>query len=136
MPRKSWLLHHGRPAIEIYLTDPFTGFSEQRILLADTGAGARFSPVEIILSQADVARFGVESDVGRVGMSGAIEGEFSIHAVDIEIPALKIARPFDVAGVSPAVFFPGFEGVACFRFLNTLNYGNGGNPAEFALETL
>ena len=38
--------------------------------------------------------------------------------------------------VVPAKTLPdGLGGIACFRFLNSFNYGNGGNSAEFVLET-
>ena len=136
MARQSWLLVGGRPCIEIWLKEPFTGFLSKRVLLADTGGGARFSPIEIILSSADARQFGTLQDVQAVGMGGAIQGEFSIHLVHIEIPALNVSRFVDVAGVPTSNFFPGTQGFACFRFLNNFNYGNGSNPAEFALQTI
>ena len=136
MARKSWLLHRNRPNIEVWLREPFTGFSSRRVLLADTGAGDRFFPVDLILSQTDVQQFGTLQDLGQVGMGGAIQGQFSIHAVQIEIPDLNFMRRVNVVGVPAALLFAGFDGFAQFSFLSRFNYGNGGNPAEFGLETI
>ncbi len=134
MPRKSWPLHRGCPSVEVWLREPLTGFTSRRVLLADTGGGARSSPIEIIVSQADIGQFGVEKDVGQVGMGGAIRGAFSIFSVEIEIPALNLSRFVDAAGVPTTNFFPGYDGFALFRFLNAFTYGNFGNPNEFGLE--
>ncbi len=134
MARQSWLLHRNRPNVEIWLREPFTGFTSRRVLLADTGGGARFFPVEIILSQSDIRQFGVEQDIGTVGMGGAIQGEYSVFTVQIEIPTLNLMRRFNAVGVAAPFIFPGFDGFALFPFLNAFTYGNFGNPAEFGLE--
>ena len=78
MPRQTWLLQNDVPVIEVQLLEPFTGSWVNRILLADTGAGPRFSPFEIVLSHEDIARFSVEES-GTVGVSGALHGKFRIH---------------------------------------------------------
>ncbi len=135
MARQSWLLHRNRPIIEIWLREPLTGFTSRRVVLADTGAGDRFFPVDLILSDADVKQFGTLQDLGQVGMGGAIQGQFSIHAVQIEIPGLSFLRRVNVVGVPAAMLFAGFDGFAQFSFLSRFTYGNGGNPAEFGLET-
>ena len=135
MPRQSWLLINDSPCIDIQIREPFTGFTQTRTLLADTGAGGRFGPADLILSTSDAAHFGL-SQIGVAGASGALDGEFPVFLVDIEMPALRLIRSVRVLSVPAANFFPGTQGFACFRFLNTFNYGNGGNPAEFVLETL
>jgi hypothetical protein len=38
--------------------------------------------------------------------------------------------------VPDALLPPGLDGLAGFRFLNTFNYGNFGDPDQFCLETL
>lgn len=52
--------------------------------------------------------------------------------VPIEIPVLNFSARVLAAGVitTPS----GFDGIACFRFLNQFTYGNFGNKSEFGLE--
>ena len=134
MPRQSWLLRDDIPVIEILLRERFSGFTETRVLVADTGAGPRFSPFELVLSVADGIRFG-----GRVLNSayvgGAFQGEFPIRAVEIEMPTFKLRRMADALIVPDLGAFGDFDGLAAFRLLNSFTYGNFGNPAEFGLET-
>ncbi len=134
MPRQSWLLRDDVPVIEILLRERFSGFTESRLLVADTGAGPRFSPFELVLSAADGMRFGARVlDSAYVG--GAFQGEFPIRAVEIEMPAFNLRRMADALIVPDLGAFGEFDGLAAFCFLNSFTYGNGGNPAEFVLES-
>ena len=134
MPRQSRLLVNDCPAVETELREPYSGFTATRTLLADTGARRRFGPADLILWPADTARFGI-SEVASAGVSGALQGQFRVFLVEIEMPALRLVRSVRALSVPSSHFFPGFDGFACFRFLNTFTYGNFGNPAEFGLET-
>lgn len=49
------------------------------------------------------------------------------------MPALGFARKVRVVGV-PSVP-AGFDGIACFGFLNRFHYGNFGDPGQFGLES-
>jgi len=68
-----------------------------------------------------------------VTLGGAYIGAHPIYVIPIQIPALKLNDNVFVVGVPapPA----GFDGIACFRFLNRFTYGNFGNKSEFGLET-
>jgi hypothetical protein len=103
-------------------------------LLADTGAGPRHSPFELVLSKADCQRFGVRQ-VGGVGLGGAYSGVFPVYVVSVEVPALNFAQYVTAVAVPAAQLPPGLEGIAAFRFLNRFHYGNFGDPNQFALET-
>ena len=106
-----------------------------RTLLVDTGGGSALVPVDLVLSVADVSRCRSRLQ-SYVGSGGAIEGSFEVRSLQIAMPTLGLVRRVNVM-VVPAISLPdGLGGIACFRFLNAFNYGNGGNPAEFALETV
>ena len=135
MPRQSWLLRDDVPVIEILLREPFSGFTQTRVLVADTGAGPRFSPFELVLGTADGKRFGMRL-LRHASVGGAFRGQFPIRSVQIEIPALNVNRVADALIVPDLSEFGNFDGLAAFRFLNGFNPGNGGNPAEFALQTV
>jgi hypothetical protein len=69
---------------------------------------------------------------GPVVLSGAYAGTFTVLTVHIEIPALQAAMWIRaVAAHNPP---PGFDGIACFRFLKRFSYGNFGDPGKFGLE--
>ncbi len=133
VPRQSRPLVNSCPAIEVLLREPFTGATSSRILLADTGAGARFGPADLILSPRDIEPFAI-SQTGSAGTSGALQGQYPVFLMELEMPALGIFCSVRVLSVPATHFFPGFDGIACFRFLNSFTYGNFGNPAEFGLE--
>jgi hypothetical protein len=50
----------------------------------------------------------------------------------VQLPALGFAQHLRVVGV-PSVP-AGFDGLACFGFLNRFQYGNFGDPGVFGLE--
>jgi len=134
-PRQTWLLHNDLPVIEVLLLEPFTGSWESLTLLADTGAGPRFSPFEIVLSHADIARFGQEES-GFAGVSGALQGQFRVHRVRLQIPSLRVDLAVDALSAPSSSLIGGLDGIAAFRFLNSFSYGNFGSPYEFGLEVL
>ncbi len=133
MPRQTWLHHRDVPIIEVQLLEPFTGLWMSRKLLADTGAGPRFSPFEIVLSHADIARFSIEES-GSVGVSGALQGQLQIHKIQLQIPALNVNRFVGALSAPASSLLMGLDGIAAFRFLNLFSFGNFGNPGEFGLE--
>lgn len=130
MPRVTWPLLGGRPSIQIVLMlagDQPLEFD----LIADTGAGTVSSRFEFILQDSDCQRCGTPPGLS-IPLGGAFSGHFPLYRLRIQIPALGIDQDFPVVGV-PTV--PrGFGGIAAFRFLNRLDFGNFGNPAQFGLE--
>jgi hypothetical protein len=132
MPRATWPLRHGCPAIRVVLTLVAGNHPLPLHLLADTGAGTNTSDFDLILEESDCLLCGGVVSA-TVSLGGAYAGSFPVYQLRIQIPELG----FDVAVA--AVGVPanpqGFEGIAGFRFLNRFTYGNFGNPAEFGLET-
>ncbi len=135
MPRASWALVAGQPVIQIELQENRSGSTVTRTLLADTGGGSALTPIHLALSFEDVSRFGGIFR-GYVGSGGAIEGNFRVYAMDITIPELNLVSLVNVMAVPAETLPDGLQGIVCFRFLNSFNYGNGGNPAEFVLESI
>lgn len=133
MRRQTWFLQKDVPVIEVQLHEPFGGFSATRVLLADSGAGPRFSPFELVLGLADGLRFGSRV-INTAHVGGAFQGQFPVRAVTIEIPQLQIKRQTNALIVPDLSAFSDFDGLAAFSFLNAFTYGNFGNPAEFGLE--
>lgn len=103
-----------------------------RTLLADTGAGGRRDPFELILDEADCLMCGAKPSAS-VNLGGSYAGPHSRYGIRVAIPQLNFSRGVFVLGVANTPV--GFDGIACFRFLNRFTYGNFGNPGEFALET-
>jgi len=58
MPRVLWRLWRNRPGVQVVLTQTAMGQPLPRTLLADTGAGTRNAPFELILDEADCRRCG------------------------------------------------------------------------------
>jgi hypothetical protein len=67
-----------------------------------------------------------------VNLGGAYVGSFPLYDVAVQLPALGFTKNLRVVGVLS--LFAGFDGIACFSFLNRFNYGNFGNPSLFGLE--
>lgn len=131
MPRATWLLHRDRPSIQIILENASGTRSIVRTLLADTGAGTLRSAFEILLDEVDCLTFGgIWSTMA--GLSGAYAGSFPVYFVRVQIPQLNFDRRIRAIGVRTVP--SGFNGIACFRFLNNLTYGNFGNPGQFGIE--
>lgn len=67
-----------------------------------------------------------------VALGGAYVGSYPTYAVTVAVPALGFQANVAAVGVpSPP---PGFDGIACFRFLDQFTYGNLGAPGQFGLD--
>lgn len=131
MPRVIWSLRSGRPCVEIVLTFTAGGKPLPRNLLADTGAGSLSSAFQLIRDEDDcLLCSGLPSKI--VSLGGAFVGSFPTYDLPVRIPALGFDQLLRVVGV-PSVP-PGFDGIACFGFLNRFTYGNFGDPNQFGLE--
>jgi len=130
MPRILWPLRRGRPCIEVVLTLIASGQPFVRTVLADTGAGSATAGVDLILNDADCLRCGLPLKLLRLGR--AYTGVFPTYDLSVRLPALGFNQKLRVVGVpSPPA---GFDGIACFGFLNRFTYGNFGDPGQFGLE--
>jgi hypothetical protein len=130
MPRVTWPLLNDRPSVGVVLMR--AGWPTTFTLLADTGAGSNKEVFDLILAASACQLCGTE--VGwDVSLSGAYSGRYPLFDVRVQIPALRFDANLLAVGV-PALP-EGFEGTACFRFLNRFAYGNFGDPSLFGLET-
>ena len=131
MPRGEWPLMHGRPAIEVVLTAVSGVQLVNRSLLADTGAGTAQSGFELLLNEQDCLLCdGIP--LHSVVLGGAFSGVFPVYLIQVQIPILGIDHAVPVVGVTNVP--SGFDGIACFRFLNRFEYGNFGDSRHFGLE--
>jgi hypothetical protein len=130
MPRVVWPLRGGRPCVEVVLTLALGGAQYSRTLLPDTGAGSTTAACELILDENDCVQCG--TPLQPVTLRGAYAGLFPTCALSVQLPALGFDRFIVAVGVPtvPA----GFDGIACFGFLNRFTYGNFGDPGRFGLE--
>ena len=131
MPRMQWALRKARPCVEVFLTLAATGQVLPRILLADTGAGAQTAPFELLLGEDDCVLCG-GNPLHAVTLGGAYTGSFPIYALSVRVPALGFDQNLRAVAV-PSVP-DGFDGIACFGFLNRFTYGNFGDPGQFGIE--
>ena len=102
-----------------------------RRLLADTGAGSNDSSFELLLREADCERSADNTLLGQVQLGRAYSGWFNVYLIEVRIPRLDFAAAVPVVGVSQVP--DGFEGIACFKFLNRFRYGNFGDADRFGL---
>jgi hypothetical protein len=109
------------------------GQDVSRWLVADTGAGTRRDTFELILDEDDCLQCGGVY-VHAVRFRGASNGSFPVYVLDVRVPSLNFDEPVNVVGVPNAP--PGFDGIACFRFLRRFSYGNLSDPDAFGLDTL
>jgi len=100
-------------------------------LVADTGAGSRNSTFQLILEETDCVLCG-GNPYTTTTLGGAFVGSFPIYVIPVRIPALGFDQNLRAVGV-PSVP-AGFDGIACFGFLNRFTYGNFGDPSQFGLE--
>lgn len=115
MPRAHWPLRQGRPCVEIVVNLAQGGQPLLRNLLADSGAGSQHSSCELILDEDDCLLCGGMPDQ-LVALGGAYAGSFPSYVLAVQLPALGFAQEIRVVGVpSPP---RGFDGIACFAFLN------------------
>jgi hypothetical protein len=131
MPRVHWALRHGRPCVEVSLTLAADGQPFLRFLLADTGAGSRTAPFELILDEDDCLLCG-GNPLQAITLGGAYAGFFPTYGLAVHLPALGFDQNLRAVGV-PSVP-AGFDGIACFGFLNRFTYSNFGDPRLFGLE--
>jgi hypothetical protein len=131
MPRVSWPLLHDCPCVQVTLTLAASGQAFPRTLLADTGAGSANAGFELILDEDDCLHCGGFPGASTT-LGGAYSGAFPVYDLPVRLPALGFDRNIRAVGV-PSVA-PGFDGIACFAFLNRFTYGNFGDPSRFGLE--
>lgn len=130
MPSVRWALVRERPAIRITLQLK-TGQTVERTLLSDTAAGSLRAGFELVIRESDSVTAG-EQFAASVTLGGAYTGVFPVHWIRVAIPAIQFTGR--VRAVSVPNVPPGFDGIACFRFLNRFHYGNSGDPRQFGLE--
>lgn len=131
MPRQPWPLHSGRPVIEIAAPLPAQGKSLARTLLADTGAGAKQSNFDLILSERDCLSLGA-NPFQPTTLSGAYSGAYHVFMIQVQVPVLGFDELVRAVGISHPPL--PIEGIACFPFLNRFTYGNFGDSSQFGLE--
>ena len=131
MPRVQWPLWRDRPCVQVVLTRIATGQPLPRTLLADSGAGRRFSAVELILDETDCLQCGSPRGSLMI-LRGAYGGHFPVYDIAVQLPALGFAQRLRAVGVPSLP--RGFDGIPGFRFLNRFTYGNFGDPGQFGLE--
>ena len=132
MARILWPLLHDRPIVEVVLTVAPSGQQSVRQLIADTGAATAQAGFEILLQETDcISCGGIPSH--PVALGGAYAGSFAVYVLRLQIPTLSFDHYIRAAAVPTRP--SGFDGIACFRFLNRFTYGNFGDPSRFGLET-
>ena len=131
MPRAVWPLRQGRPCIGVLLKSS-AGQWLPRSLIADSGAGSQNTRVRLILNEADCLNCGGNRNQA-IQLGGAFVGTFPTYIVRVAIPALGFDRRLRAVAVPSAP--AGFDGLACFSFLNRFTYGNFGDPSQFGLES-
>jgi hypothetical protein len=117
--------------VQVVLTLAQGGQPVPRTLLADTGASSRTGSFQLILDEDDCLLCGGVPYQAAM-LSGAYVGSFPIYMLPVRLPALGFDQPLRAVGV-PSVL-AGFDGIACFGFLNRFTYGNLGDPGQFGLE--
>jgi hypothetical protein len=130
MARTTWPLLLDRPRIRLALVVTGTGVRLERELLADTGAGSSGS-FELVLEEPDCLLCGAVF-LNDVSLGGAYAGTFPMYLIQVQVPGLLFDQKVRAIGVTAPPH--GFQGIACFSFLNRFAYGNFGNPNEFGLE--
>jgi len=130
MARIQWPLRRGRPCVQVVLTLLAGGQPLVRTVLADTGAGSDRAGIALNLDEDDCLLCGLPLKLLRLG--GAYAGSFPTYDLPVRLPALGFDQPLCAVGV-PSVP-AGFDGIACFGFLNRFTYGNFGDPSQFGLE--
>jgi hypothetical protein len=131
MPRVQWPLRAGRPCVELNLITVPAGQPLPRSLLADSGAGSQQFRIELILLEGDCLRCGA-SPLKPIKLGGAYSGWYPTYVMTVELAGLGVLLNVRAAAVPSAPV--GFDGIACFRFINRFTYGNFGDPTQFGLE--
>jgi hypothetical protein len=68
-----------------------------------------------------------------ITLGGPYTGSFPVYLLPVRLPVLGINH--NVRAVGVPLVPTGFDGIACFRFLNRFHYGNFGDPGLFGLES-
>jgi hypothetical protein len=132
MLRAQWPLLHRQPRIEVTLTLALGGPAVVRQMLADTGAGTARAGFELLLDEQDCLLCG-GVPLQPIFLGGAYSGSFPAYLLRVQVTALGFDQFLPVVGISRSP--RGFDGIACFRFLNRFTYGNFGDPGGFGLES-
>ena len=132
MPAVQWPLHMGRPMIEVDLSLPSPPHVATCRLVADTGAGSEHAVFQLIMDEQDCLAFG-GVPLGRVQLRGAYVGVFPLYLVQVGIARLHFDEFVEVVGVGHPP--SGFDGIACFKFLDRFHYGNFAKSGFFGLAT-
>src|SRR5262249_10812049 len=129
MPRVTWPHRYGRPSVRAELTLP-DGRTLTLDLLVCTAAGPADSPFDLLLEETDCRLCGGQPGP-RVRLHGmtCYESSFPSYALPVRIP--ELAYDDDLTAVAVRAAPPGFDGIACFRFLERFYYGNFGKAGEF-----
>jgi hypothetical protein len=117
--------------VEIVLAMAAGGRPLSRTLLADTGAGARSAPFQLLLDEDDCLLCG-GNPLQPITLGGAYAGAYPTYGLSVRLPALGFDKVVHVVGVATVPV--GFDGIACFGILNRFTYGNVGDPIQFGLE--
>src|SRR5262245_40375792 len=117
MPATLWPLHNDRPCIEVLL--PRAKGNGLRLLVADTGAGNRQSSFQLFLTESDYWKSGGRL-IGQAQLGGAYSGLFNVYSLVVEIPSRNFVHSVPTVGVSKVP--DGFDGIACFKFLNRFHF--------------
>ena len=123
-----WPLINERPCIEVIL--PRSKGNTLRRLVADTGAGNRLASFQLLLLESDCLQSAGRL-IGQAQLGGAYSGPFWVYSLVIEIPRLNFVDSVPVVGVNHAP--NGFDGIACFNFLNRFHFENFGHQDRFGL---
>jgi hypothetical protein len=127
-----WPLLRDRPIVEVLIVPTQGGQPLLRLLIADTGAGTAQAGFELLLEESDcLVCGGIPSH--PVTLGGAYTGSFHVYVLRIQVAALNVDHYLRAVAVQARP--SGFDGIACFRFLNRFTYGNFGDSTQFGLET-
>lgn len=129
--RGAWTLVNGRPVVQVDFALAENGGAARRTPLADTGDGSNLSEFELILAEEDRRQFGGQV-FSSVVLGGAYDGHCPVYLLQASIPSLGFSE--DVRAVGVELPPSGLDGIACFPFLNSFEYGNFGSRDQFGLQ--
>jgi hypothetical protein len=86
---------------------------------------------ELILEEDDCLLCGA-NPLQPIMLGGAYAGSFPTYGISVRLPTLGFDQNLRAVGVSSVPV--GFDGIACFAFLDRFTYGNFGDPSQFGLE--
>src|SRR2546430_14567422 len=98
MPRATWPLRQGSPAVRVVLTLRAGNQPLPLFLLAVTAAGNSTSRFELILEESDCLLCGGQPQAPVV-LGGAYSGSFPVYQLRVQIPELGFDAPVRIVGV-------------------------------------